>query len=122
MSRSPEDTASVTSLWNSERRLWLEGIGAYEELMAPECIMAFGPMGLMRNQQIIESLRAAPRWSEVEMTDQAATRPAEGVAILAYKAHGIRDGARAYEAICTSSYVCVDGYWWIAHHQQTPIS
>lgn len=111
----------MSDLWGSERRLWLEGVSAYEELMASECVMAFGPMGIMSNDQIIESLRQAPRWSEVEMSERTTTSPAENIAIIAYTARATRDGADPYEAICTSSYVCSDGYWWLTHHQQTPV-
>ena len=112
----------MSDLWGSERRLWLDGVSAYEELMASECVMAFGPMGIMRNDQILESLRDAPRWSDVEMVDRTRTSPSDDVAIIAYRARASRGGSKPYEAICTSSYVCVDGYWWLSHHQQTPIS
>lgn len=112
----------MSDLWLNERRLWLEGVEAYEELMWTECIMAFGPTGIMRNEQILESIRRAPRWSDIEMTEQIATTPAENLAILAYKATATRHDASRYEAVCTSSYVCVDGYWWLTHHQQTPVS
>lgn len=76
----------------------------------------------MQNEQIVESLRDAPRWSDVEMTDRARTSPSDYVAIIAYRARGTRDGAEPYEAICTSSYVCIDGYWWLTHHQQTEVT
>lgn len=112
----------MSDLWQNERRLWIEGVEAYEELMWTECIMAFGPMGIMRNEQIVESLREAPRWSHVEITNEVRTTPAENFALLVYNAKGTRDGVDPYEAICTSSYVCVDGYWWLTHHQQTPVS
>jgi hypothetical protein len=76
----------------------------------------------MRNEQIVESLREAIRWSGVEMMDRSICTPAENVTIIAYRAHARRDDAEPYAAICTSSYVCVDGYWWLTHHQQTPVS
>ncbi|KRA98288.1 hypothetical protein ASD83_14780 [Devosia sp. Root685] len=114
--------ALMSDLWGSERRLWLEGVAAYEELMAPECLMAFGPMSIVKNEQIIESLREAPRWADVVMTDRTRTSPVGDVAIIAYRARGTRDGAEPYEAICTSSYVCIDGYWWLTHHQQTQVT
>lgn len=56
------------------------------------------------------------------LIDALARSPSDDVAIIAYKAHAIRDSGEPYEAICTSSYVCVDGYWWLTHHQQTPVS
>lgn len=112
----------MSDLWGSERRLWVEGVSTFEELMAPECVMAFGPMGIIQNDQIIDSLRHAPRWSDVEMTDRTRTNPSNDLSIIAYRARATRDGAEPYEAICTSSYVCVDGYWWLTHHQQTEVT
>ena len=56
------------------------------------------------------------------MKDRTRTTPSDDVAIIAYKARGIRDGAEPYEAIWTSSYVCIDGYLWLTHHQQTQVT
>lgn len=111
----------MIDLWNSERRLWLEGVSAYKQLMASECIMAFGPMGVMGRDDIVESLHQAPRWSNVEMVDKTQANPAENVAVIAYRAYGTRSGAEPYEAVCTSTYVRIDGHWLIAQHQQTPV-
>lgn len=112
----------MADLWNSERRLWLEGVSAYEELMTAECVMAFGPMGVMDRDAILGALRDAPRWAEVDMTEKTQAVQAENVVVIAYRARANRPGAEPYEAICTSTYVRVDGHWLIAQHQQTPAS
>lgn len=112
----------MADIWNSERRLWLEGTGAYEELMASDCVMAFGPMGAMGRDEVLESLREAPRWTDVVMTDKAKAVPAENVAVIAYHVRSKRPGAEPYEALCTSTYVRIDGQWMIAQHQQTSVS
>ena len=101
-----------------ERRLWLEGAEAFERHMAVECIMAFAPMGVMRNATIVGSLREAPRWTGVTFSDEAFARPAETVAVFAYRAAAQRNSAD-YTALCTSTYVRADGEWRIAQHQQT---
>ncbi|MGV8830725.1 MAG: DUF4440 domain-containing protein [Devosia sp.] len=108
-------------LWNIERSLWLQGVDAWEQHLANCCIMAFGPTGAMQNTQIIESLRAAPRWLDVTMSEIQLIRPAADVAVLAYRALAQRDGAAPYEALCTSTYVGAAGTWQIAQHQQTPL-
>lgn len=111
----------MDAVWTSERRLWLDGAEAYAELMATQCVMAFGPMGVMRNKVIVDNLHEAPRWADVAFADQVFTQPAERVQILAYKAEARRDGAKPYRALCTSTYVQEDGSWRIAQHQQTPL-
>ena len=111
----------MLSPWDLELRLWLEGADAFADSMAHEAIMAFGPTGILANGEIVESLRSAPRWSEIDMTEKMQSRPLAGVSVLGYRARARRDGAEPYEALCTSTYVLVDGYWWIIQHQQTPI-
>lgn len=111
----------MDDLRNTERRLWEEGVGAYEELMAPECVMAFGPIGIMDRTEIVDSMRNAPRWSGVDMIDITQTRPADNVLIIAYRALATKSGADPYEAVCTSTYVTIDGRWKLAQHQQSVV-
>ena len=61
----------MTDLWNKERRLWVEGVDAYSELMAIDCTMVFGPMGILRRQAILDSLRDPPRWRDVSLRSGA---------------------------------------------------
>lgn len=112
----------MTDLWTIEQRLWLDGVEAYEELMATECVMAFGPTGILRNDAIVESIRQAPRWSDVELLDRAEVHHGRDIAVLAYRAHGERITGPAYEAVCTSTYIRENDKWRIAQHQQTPLS
>lgn len=111
---------SLSELWAIEQSLWLDGVSAYGEVMAEQCVMAFGPMGIMRNNEIVESLQAAPRWHEVFMTEKA-TITQDGVAVLAYRATASQRGVDAYEALCTSTYIRVEGIWRLMQHQQTPL-
>lgn len=112
---------AMDDIWEAERRLWLEGVGAYRELMAEQCVMAFGPSGVMDNHAILEGLKDSPRWSSVAFADQASIRPGDGAAVIAYTARGEREGADTYRALCTSTYVLIGGHWRIAQHQQTPL-
>lgn len=112
---------STSDIWEIERALWLEGADAYQAHLAPNCLMAFGPMGIIADGAIVETIRNAPRWSDVIMSSQTLVEPADGVAIIAYSAQGERDGETAYRALCTSTYVKAEGRWAIAQHQQTPL-
>lgn len=109
----------MTEFWEMERRLWLEGVLAYEDLMAVQCIMVFAPMGIMQRDSILKSLRNAPRWSSVNFAEQAEIL-SEHVAMLAYRAEASREDAEPYYALCTSTYIREGGEWHLAQHQQTP--
>ncbi|MCV0397118.1 MAG: nuclear transport factor 2 family protein [Rhizobiaceae bacterium] len=111
----------VADPWRSEERLWLEGAGAYEELLHPECVMVFmEPVGIMTGQAIPESLAGAPRWDGVEMEARTRVDGGPDVVVLAYRAKATRRG-ETYQALCSSTYVRSDGNWVILQHQQTPL-
>jgi hypothetical protein len=111
--------------WEIERRLWLDGPIAYAAHVDPECVMVFpAPVGVLTGPAIAESLTGAPRWAEVEMEDAHLARPADDLAVLAYRADARRAGGDAggepYRAWCTSTYRRVHGTWALLQHQQTP--
>ena len=111
----------MTDLWNMERRLWMDGVDAYSELMATDCTMVFGPMGILWRQAILDSLRDAPRWGDVSFYDQVRTNHGRDVVVLAYRVVASRDGANAYTALCSSTYILESGSWKVVQHQQTPV-
>ena len=51
----------------------------------------------------MHSLKSAPRWSAIGMTNKQVCRPAPDVLVLAYKAEAKRDEADVYRAYCTST-------------------
>lgn len=108
--------------WRVEERFWTGREDHYREALDPACVMAFpAPAGIMRGgAAIARSLAGAPRWASVEMAERHVARPAADLLVLAYKARGLRDGAAAYEAYCTSAYRCDGGRWLLVQHQQTP--
>lgn len=107
------------SVWAAERRLWLEGAEAFEALLHPECLMAFPGMGVMRAAEVMESLKQAPRFSSVEMTDQMIGRAGDAI-VLAYTAQGRREGAAPYRCHCTTTYTRAGDGLRLVQHQQTP--
>lgn len=115
-------TKTDEDLWSLEERLWTSGVEQYERTLDPECVMAFPPpTGIMVGRGIFESLKGAPRWSSVTMAERHVARPSSDVGILAYRARGVRDGAPAYEAYCSSTYRRTPGGWRLVQHQQTPL-
>lgn len=109
-------------LWLIEERFWTSA-DAHRDTLDPGCLMAFpAPAGLLAGPGIAEGLAGAPRWTRVEMTERPLAQPAPDVAVLAYRARGVREGAAPYEAFCTSTCCSSAGAWRLIQHQQTPIS
>ena len=107
------------AIWAKEERLWLEGPAAFEEILDPACLMAFPGLGAMRAAEVLESLRSAPRWASVEMSDRSLGRAGGQVVVLAYTAVGRRTGAAPYRCVCTSTYRLDGERWRLVQHQQT---
>lgn len=105
--------------WALEERLWLGGPEAYDGLLDPTCLMAFPGMGVMRAADVLDSLRDAPRWASVAMTDRTVGRAGGDVLVLGYTAEGRRDGAAPYRCFCTSTYRRDGSAWRLVQHQQT---
>ncbi len=111
----------MDDIWSVEKRLWTDGADAYEELMAANCTMVFGLSGIMKRADILKSLRRAPRWSDVTISNSVIAQHNQTVVVLAYQANAERESGAGYEAVCSSTYIRVDGQWRIAQHQQTAI-
>jgi hypothetical protein len=109
-------------VWDLERSLWLDGVDAYRSRLADGCLMAFGPMGVMSKAAIIESIEQAPRWTAVDMGDTTLTTPGDTIAVvIGYTATATREQSEPYRALCTSTYLILDGELKLAQHQQTPL-
>ena len=78
------------------------------------------PAGIVSGDQIISSMRAAPRWHTVVMVDKYLHQPAVNVVVLAYFVSARRNGGGAYTAYCTSTYRQDQSGWKLIQHQQTP--
>lgn len=110
-------------LWKIEERLWTGDGEDVAAALDPACMMAFPQVGILNGAPaILESLRGAPRWVNIEIKDQTLARPEESLAVLAYRARAKRLGDEsAYAAVCTSTYVARQGVWRMVQHQQTPV-
>ena len=108
------------SFWDAETRFWLDGTTSYVTNMASEALMVFPPpTGILSGEAILESLKDAPRWDEVEFHDRKETRVGDTM-VLAYRATGHHGKDRPYVALCSSTYARQAGSWKLVAHQQCP--
>ena len=110
-------------LWSLEEQFWTSGTEHYDRVLDPECVMAFpAPAGILAGHRwIVESLKDAPRWSSVAMSERHVTRFGADLTVLAYRARGVRDDTSPYQAYCTSTYRRAPDGWRLVQHQQTPL-
>lgn len=107
--------------WEIENRLWTGGIQAYEDHMAKDCVMVFpAPVGILDYYAVIEALKDAPRWDDVQFNRKLASACGNDILTLAYLGRGLK-GTEQYEAFCSSTYHRFSEGWKIIQHQQTPI-
>lgn len=105
--------------WNTEERLWLEGVEVYDELVDPACLMAFPQLGVLHLPAIRKGLEGAARWTSLTMTARTLTRPGDDILVLGYTAQAQRAGEPPYRCVCTSTYRATDKGWKLIQHQQT---
>ena len=107
-------------LWEVEKQLWTGPAENYDRLMAQDCVMVFPlPAGILSRDAIIETVKMAPRWDDVELDSVSETQSNDTTITLAYVGRGLK-GSDTYEAYCSSTYIRVNGDWRIVQHQQTP--
>lgn len=111
-----------TTLVGLERRFWTGDADFYRQNLADDAVMVLpDPAGTLGREEVVASLVAAPRWSEVEIAEPRLVPLGFGAAVLAYRATARREDLPApYVASCGSVYVRRDGAWLLAFHQQTP--
>lgn len=108
-------------LWELEERFWLGKEAHYGPHLHCDATMVFGaPVGILAGDAIIEAMNREPRWTAVKMDEQLVTRPADNIAILAYRAKATRGDAE-YRCYCSSTYYRERRNWRLIQHQQTPI-
>ena len=65
---------------------------------------------------------ATPTWDRAELSDRHASRPQEGLIVVAYRVRAEKDGHAGYEAWCSSVHRRLQHELWpVVQHQQTPV-
>ncbi|KCZ55324.1 hypothetical protein HY29_12370 [Hyphomonas beringensis] len=109
-------------VWDTEKSFWLEGPDFYRDRMVSDAFMVYpAPTGILIGADILHALEQAPRWETIDIKNQQQLDTGD-TTVLAYTATATVDGAKPYQALCSSTYVCIDGRWKLMSHQQTPVS
>ena len=118
-SAAAEFTRALLAL---ERRFWKGDAAFYERHLSADAVMALPvAAGILRRDQIVSSVAAAPRWTQLRIVNPRVVRLSDTSAMLTYRAQASRDGDPApYLAVASSAYVLAGGEWQLAFHQQTP--
>ena len=111
--------AQQHDIWTIEELLWTGGTDTYRTRLAPGCMMAFHGLGVLQGEEILESLKDAPRWQSVEMTARH-TSETDGIVVISYVATGYRDGDAPHRVLCTSTWRRTGNGWRLVQHQQAP--
>lgn len=110
----------MQELVDLERRLWLEGAGAFEEFLSADAI-AIMPMeeGIHDRAETVRAIMKDTHWDALDLGAIYSTRISEGVVMLSYEA-AARRGEDTYRALCSSLWRADSEGWRLVHHQQTP--
>jgi hypothetical protein len=113
-------TVDDQRVWSFERDLWIGSAEVYESAIDDECLMVLArPPFILSGEEAIEAVKATPRWTEVEFSDQRISRPQEGLLVAAYRVRASKSGSENFEAHCTTTYRrLAHEQWRVVQHQQ----
>lgn len=104
-----------------ERRLWLEGVAAYRELLEDDAVIVV-PMqgGILDRDACLAAIAACPRWEGVAFQGARVLSPGIDLTLLVYQAEAAR-GATRWRALCSSLWRETAEGPRLVLHQQTPL-
>lgn len=92
---------------------------AYDRLLADDVLMLLpGGVIIDDRDEVIGSFDEP--WDSYGLSDERVHELGPRVAVVAYRATGIRDGV-SYRALFASTWVSLGDGWRLAVHQQTPL-
>ena len=113
-------------LFELEEGFWLGDQAFFREHLDDRCLLAFPQMGEMHGVKSRDEVAATAstqpgRWRDLKISNRQLVRPAEGVAIISYRADVKRFDGEPYAALVSSAYVKRGDGWKLAFHQHSRI-
>jgi hypothetical protein len=120
------ETRIEDDLFAIEEGFWLKGQDHFLENLDDECLLAFPQMGEMHGVKSREAVAAtaatnAGRWRDLKISNRSMVKPAEGVAIISYRADVTRGDGEPYSALIGSGYAKRSDGWKLCFHQHSPV-
>ena len=109
----------IEKLLKIEKGFWHEGAEYYESHISDAAVFVFPGMRLGK-QDGVNAADQAPRWDELEITDEQLIPISEEATVLTYHAVGRRDGQEPYLGNITTVYRLEDAEPKMIFHQHTP--
>jgi hypothetical protein len=112
-----------TSLLEKEKGFWLNGADYYERNISSDCVMLMpGVPKKLFSEQIIDMMKTASRWEEVEVTDFMVEELVEALKIVTYKVKALKENESDYYSALVSSLYRRDGdSYKLIFHQQSKL-
>ena len=113
-------------LFELEEGFWLGDQAFFREHLDDRCLLAFPQMGEMHGVKSRDEVAATAstqpgRWRDLKISNRQLVRPAEGVAIISYRADVKRLDGEPYAALIGSAYARRADGWKLAFHQHSPV-
>ena len=113
-------------LFELEEGFWLGDQAFFREHLDDRCLLAFPQMdemhGVKSRDEVAATASTQPgRWRDLKISNRQLVRPAEGVAIISYRADVKRFDGEPYAALIGSAYARRADGWKLAFHQHSPV-
>ncbi len=99
------------------------GCGLFLAHVDERCLIAFPQMpdfqGVHSREEVAATARQPNRWRGLKISNRSMVQPAEGVAILSYRADVTRADGEPYSALIGSGYVKRGDGWKLCFHQHS---
>jgi hypothetical protein len=109
----------IEKLLKIEKGFWHEGAEYYNRHISNKAVFVFPGMRLGKEDGV-KAADQAPRWDELEITDEKLIEISNKVAVLTYHAKARRKGQEPYSGNITTIYRLERGEPKMIFHQQTP--
>jgi hypothetical protein len=104
-----------------EKGFWFEGAEYYNQHITDEAVFVFPGMRLGKEDGVAAADQA-PRWDNLDLTDEKLIEITEDVVALTYRAKGQREGQPPYIGNISTVYRLENGEPKMIFHQHTPDS
>jgi hypothetical protein len=109
----------IDKLLTIEKGFWFEGANYYDQYITNKAVFVFPGMRLGKEDGV-SAADQAPRWDELDLTDEKLVEVSEDVAVLTYHTRAKRKRQKPYAGNITTVYRLEDGEPKMVFHQHTP--